>query len=448
MDELLGRKIPHSAPAEQAVIGSMLIDSRCIPEVLEKLKPDEFYLQLNRDIFETIYAMFAYNLAIDPVTVLDQMKVRGVYQDNCEEYLAELMRVTPTAANVMEYAQIVRDRALLRRLAETADEINNMVYEGAGEADAMLEAAERRIYQLRQGRNVGGLLPVSSVVQTVFDQLSEASASGRQIPGLSTGLADLDRVTLGLNKGELILIAARPGMGKTSIALNMALHVALNLHETVAIFSLEMSREQLVMRLLSRAALVPAQNLLTGQLSDPQWHDITDAAAALSATDIRIDDNPTLTVSDMNAACRRVQNLGLVVIDYLQLMQSAGSGHSWSNESRTQAVSDMSRMLKIMAKELNVPVICLSQLSRANEARQDKRPMLSDLRESGAIEQDADVVIGLYRDGYYNKESENPNLAEAIVLKNRKGQTGTVELLWLPEYTSFSLYEKRREDEY
>ena len=448
MDELLGRKIPHSAPAEQAVIGSMLIDSRCIPEVLEKLKPDEFYLQLNRDIFETIYAMFAYNLAIDPVTVLDQMKVRGVYQDNCEEYLAELMRVTPTAANVMEYAQIVRDRALLRRLAETADEINNMVYEGAGEADAMLEAAERRIYQLRQGRNVGGLMPVSSVVQTVFDQLSEASASGRQIPGLSTGLADLDRVTLGLNKGELILIAARPGMGKTSIALNMALHVALNLHETVAIFSLEMSREQLVMRLLSRAALVPAQNLLTGQLSDPQWHDITDAAAALSATDIRIDDNPTLTVSDMNAACRRVQNLGLVVIDYLQLMQSAGSGHSWSNESRTQAVSDISRMLKIMAKELNVPVICLSQLSRANEARQDKRPMLSDLRESGAIEQDADVVIGLYRDGYYNKESENPNLAEAIVLKNRKGQTGTVELLWLPEYTSFSLFEKRRDDEY
>ena len=448
MDELLGRKIPHSAPAEQAVIGSMLIDSRCIPEVLEKMKPDEFYLQLNRDIYETIYAMFAYNLAIDPVTVLDQMKVRGVYQDNCEEYLAELMRVTPTAANVMEYAQIVRDRALLRRLAETADEINNMVYEGAGEADAMLEAAERRIYQLRLGRNVGGLLPVSSVVQTVFDQLSEASASGRQIPGLSTGLADLDRVTLGLNKGELILIAARPGMGKTSIALNMALHVALNLHETVAIFSLEMSREQLVMRLLSRAALVPAQNLLTGQLSDPQWHDITDAAAALSATDIRIDDNPTLTVSDMNAACRRVQNLGLVVIDYLQLMQSAGSGHSWSNESRTQAVSDMSRMLKIMAKELNVPVICLSQLSRANEARQDKRPMLSDLRESGAIEQDADVVIGLYRDGYYNKESENPNLAEAIVLKNRKGQTGTVELLWLPEYTSFSLFEKRRDDEY
>ena len=448
MDELLGRKTPHSAPAEQAVIGSMLIDPRCIPEVLEKLKPDEFYIQLNRDIYETIYAMFSYAQAIDPVTVLGQMKVRGVYQDNCEEYLAEIMRVTPTAANVLEYAAIVRDRALLRRLAETADEINAMVYEGSGEADAMLEAAERRIYNLRQGRNVGGLIPVSSVVQNVFDRLSEASASGSTIPGLSTGLPDLDRVTLGLNKSELILVAARPGMGKTSIALNMALHAALNLRQTVAIFSLEMSREQLVTRLLSRASLVPGQNLLTGQLSTQQWSDISDAAQALSATDIRIDDNPTLTVSDMNAQCRRVPNLGLVVIDYLQLMQSAGSGHSWSNESRTQAVSDISRMLKIMAKELNVPVICLSQLSRANEARQDKRPMLSDLRESGAIEQDADVVIGLYRDGYYNKESENPNLAEAIVLKNRKGQTGTVELLWQPEFTSFALIERHREDGY
>ena len=448
MDELLGRKVPYSAPAEQAVIGSMLIDPRCVPEVLEKLKADEFYLPLNRSIYETIYAMFSYAQAIDPVTVLDQMKVRGVYQDNCEEYLAEIMRVTPTAANVLEYAAIVRDRALLRRLGETADEINKMVYEGAGEADAMLEAAERRIYALRQGRSIGGLVPVSSVVQTVFDNLSEASASGKAIPGLSTGLADLDRVTLGLNRSELILIAARPGMGKTSIALNMALHAALNEHQTVAIFSLEMSREQLVMRLLSRAALVPSQNLLTGQLTDQQWRDITTAAQALSATDIRIDDNPTLTVSDMNAQCRRVPNLGLVVVDYLQLMQSAGSGHSWSNESRTQAVSDISRMFKIMAKELAVPVVCLSQLSRANESRQDKRPMLSDLRESGAIEQDADVVIGLYRDGYYNKESENPNLAEAIILKNRKGQTGTVELLWLPEYTSFSMLEKRRDDDY
>lgn len=448
MDELLGRKTPHSAQAEQAVVGSMLIDPRCVPEVLEKLKADEFYIKLNRDIYETMYTMFSYGQTIDPVTVLDQMKVRGVYQENGESYVAELMRVTPTAANVLEYAAIVRDRALLRRLGETADEINNMVYEGAGEAETMLEAAERRIYALRQGRNVGGLVPIASVVQNVFDNLSEAASSGSKIPGISTGLPDLDRFILGLNKSELILVAARPGMGKTSIALNMALHAAMNLGKTVAVFSLEMSREQLTTRLLSRAALVPSQHLLTGQLSEQQWKSIADAAQSLSATDIRIDDNPSLTVSDMNAQCRRVQKLDLVVIDYLQLMQSAGSGHSWSNESRTQAVSDISRMLKIMAKELNVPVVCLSQLSRANESRQDKRPVLSDLRESGAIEQDADVVIGLYRDGYYNKECENPNLAEAIVLKNRKGSTGTVELSWLPEYTSFGSVERRRDDEF
>ena len=445
MDELLGRKTPYSAIAEQAVVGSMLIDARCVPEVLERLRAEEFYIQLNRDIYETIYAMFAYGQTIDPVTVLDQMKVRGVYQDNCENYLAEVMRVTPTAANVLEYAAIVRDRALLRRLAETADEINNMVYEGAGEAEAMLEAAERKIYALRQGRNVGGLIPLSSVVQNVFDAMDEAASSGKKIPGLSTGLPDLDRMILGLNKSDLVLVAARPGMGKTSIALNFALHAAMNLGQTVAVFSLEMSREQMATRLLSRASRVPLQNLLTGLLTEQQWRDVADAAQALSATDLRIDDNPTLTVSDMNAQCRRVPNLGLVVIDYLQLMQSAGSGHSWSNESRTQAVSDISRMMKIMAKELNVPVVCASQLSRANESRQNKRPMLSDLRESGAIEQDADVVIGLYREGYYNQECQDINLAEALVLKNRKGATGTVELTWVPEFTSFDSYDRPRD---
>ncbi len=437
MDELLGRKIPHSAVAEQAVIGSILIDPSCVPAVLEQLKAEEFYAKLNRDIYETVYSMFAYGQTIDPVTVLDQMKVRGVYQDNCPDYVAEVMRVTPTAANVLEYAAIVRDRALLRRLGETADEINNMVYEGSGEADAMLEAAERKVYALRQGRAIGGLVPVSSVVQRVFDNLSEAAAAGSRIPGMSTGLPDLDRMILGLNKSEFVLIAARPGMGKTSIALNIALYAAMNLNKSVAIFSLEMSREQLVSRLLSRAALVPSQNLLTGQLTEQQWRDIADAAQTLSATDIRIDDNPTLTVSDMNAQCRRLQKLDLVVIDYLQLMQSAGSGHGWSNESRTQAVSDISRMMKIMAKELNVPVLCLSQLSRANEQRQDKRPMLSDLRESGSIEQDADIVMGLYREGYYNQESENPNLTELNVLKNRHGETGRDYLAWLGEYTSF-----------
>ena len=447
MDELLGKKIPYSSQAEQAVIGSMLIDPRCIAEVIKKLRPDEFYVRANRDIFETIVAMFSYGQTVDPVTVLDQMKVRGVGDDNTPGYLAEIIRVTPTSANAMEYAAIVRDRALLRSIGTVADEINTMVYEGSGEADSVLEAAEAKMYALREGRGTSGLKEIRYVMQNVFDAMSEAASSGSRIPGLSTGLPDLDNMILGLNKSELILIAARPGMGKTSIALNMALNVAMTQHKKVAMFSLEMSREQLVSRLLSRASLVPSQNLLIGQLTEQQWRDVAAAANTLSESPILIDDNPTLTVSDMNAQCRMVKDLDLVVIDYLQLMQSAGSGHSWSNESRTQAVSDISRMLKIMAKQLNVPVICLSQLSRANEARQDKRPMLSDLRESGAIEQDADVVIGLYRDGYYNRECENPNLAEAIVLKNRKGQTGTVNLTWVPEYTTFYSVEKYRDDE-
>lgn len=449
MEELLGRRVPWSAEAEQAVLGSCLIDPSCLPDVMTAVRGADFYLPQNREIFETIFSMFTFAKPIDPVTVLDEMKVRGVYHDeSSQQYIRELMRLTPTAANVLKYAAIVRDQALLRNVITVCEETVEAASSGAGEAGDVLDLCEKKIYALRQDRVVGGLMPVSQVVNSVYSNLSELAASGQPIPGIPTGFRDVDRRIMGMNKGDFILVAARPGMGKTSIALNIALNVGMTLKKTVAIFSLEMSREQLTSRLLSRAALIPSQNLLTGQLSEQQWRDIADAAQTLSASDIRIDDNPTLTVSEMNAQCRRVPDLGLVVIDYLQLMQSAGSGHSWSNESRTQAVSDISRMLKIMAKELNVPVVCLSQLSRANESRQDKRPMLSDLRESGAIEQDADVVIGLYRDGYYNKECENPNLAEAIVLKNRKGSTGTVELSWLPEYTSFGSVEKRREDEY
>ena len=446
MDELLGKKIPYSSQAEQAVIGSMLIDPRCIAEIVKKLRADEFYVRANRDVYETILAMFSFGQTVDPVTVIDQMKVRGVYDENVPAYLAEIMRITPTSANVMEYATIIKDRALLRSVSTVADEINAMVYEGSGAAEDVLEAAEAKLHAVRENRGSGGLREIRHVMQNVFDAMSEAAASGSRIPGLSTGLPDLDDLILGLNKSELVIIAARPGMGKTSIALNIALNVAMTQHKKVAIFSLEMSREQLVTRLLSRAALVPSQNLFTGRLTDQQWRDVAAAANTLSACDILIDDNSTLTVADMNAQCRTIRGLDLVVIDYLQLMSSAG-GRGFSNESRTQAVSDISRMMKVMAKQLGVPVICLSQLNRAAEARQDKRPLLSDLRESGSIEQDADVVIGLYREGYNNRECENPNLAEAIVLKNRKGQTGTVNLTWVPEYTSFYSVEKYRGDE-
>ncbi len=449
MDDLFSRQMPHSAEAEQAVLGSMLIDSRCVPEVVGILKPEDFYSKANADIFQTIYSMFNYSMVIDPVTVLEQMRVNGVYnKDSSSDYVLELMNITPTAANAKEYSEIVRGKALLRSIAEAGDEISNMALEGAGEAMDILEAAEKKVYALRKGSSSGGLEPISKVLVTVYDNLAAAAAQGSSIPGLSTGLIDLDNFIMGLNRSDLLLIASRPGMGKTSMALNIALHVAQSSKKTVGVFSLEMSREQLCLRLLSGLSHVNSKKLQTGRLSNNDWEMLTKAAAILGSVDLRIDDNPSVTVADINAQCRRVQNLGLVVIDYLQLMQSAGGSGSgsYTNENRTQVVSDMSRMLKIMARELDVPVICLSQLSRANESRTNKRPMLSDLRESGAIEQDADIVMGLYRDDYYNKETDRPNVAECIVLKNRRGETGTIELRWEPEYTSFSSL-SIREDE-
>lgn len=447
MDELLGRRVPYSATAEQSVLGSMLIDPQCIPDVIGRVKADDFYVQANREIFETMFAMFSYGQTIDPVTVLDQMKARGVHKDNSQQYLLELMEITPTAANVLEYAAIVRDRALLRALAQVGDEITKMVYEGTGRASSMLEVAERKIYALSRDQNVGGLTPVASVVQRVIETMSEAAENGSGMPGLSTGLPDLDNTILGLGGGDFVIVAARPGVGKTSMALNVARHVGKTSGKTVAMFSLEMSREQLVTRLLSAEGMVDGKKLQTGRLTDEEWRRVTSAASILSATDIRIDDNPSLTVAEMNAQCRRLKNLGLVVIDYLQLMQSAGSGRSWANESRTTAVSDISRAMKVMAKELNVPVLCLSQLSRESTKRPNKRPMLSELRESGAIEQDADVVVALHRESLYNNEVENPNEVELIVLKNRRGELKTLFLLWQPEYTSFVTLDKRREDE-
>ena len=448
MDDILSRQMPHSTEAEQAVLGSMLIDSRCVSDVVGAIKGDDFYSKVNKDIFETIYSMFNYSMVIDPVTVIEQMKVAGVYNEQTSsDYILELMNITPTAANVMEYVRLVKDKSLLRSIAEAGGDIYSLAQEGAGEAMDILEAAEKKVYALRQGRTNGGLEPVGKVLVNVYEQLSLAAKSSDSIPGLTTGLADLDRFILGLNKSDLILIASRPGMGKTSIALNIALHAAKTSGKTVAIFNLEMSREQLALRLLSGESFIDNKKLQTGRLTPEDWRKVAAAAASISSVNMLIDDNPSLSVADMNAQCRRIKDLGLVVIDYLQLMTSAGSGTSYANENRQQVVSDISRMLKIMAKELNVPVICLSQLSRANESRQNKRPMLSDLRESGAIEQDADIVLALYRDDYYNKETENPNVAECIVLKNRRGETGTVELQWIPEYTTYASIERRHSDD-
>ena len=387
-EQLLTMQMPHSTQAEQAVLGSMLIDADCIKDVMDKLQASDFYLRTNREIFETIYQMFVYSKPIDGVTVAGELEKAGLYTDTTRSYLVQLMEVTPTSANVMEYVRIVQDKALMRQVASAAAGITAMVQEGTGAAGDMLESAEQQIYAIRRGRSGQGMVTVGMVLGDVMSHLAELTASGGQtLPGLSTGLSAVDSKINGLNKSDLLLLAARPGMGKTSMALNIALSAARESGKTVAIFSLEMSKEQLVTRLIASEGLVENTRLITGNLRESDWQRIADAASSLS------------------------------------------------------------RMLKIMAKELQVPVLCLSQLSRANEKREDKRPMLSDLRESGAIEQDADIVMFLYRDDYYNADTEKHNVAECIVAKNRHGETGKVELRWMPEYTAFGTLETRYDED-
>ncbi len=435
-EELLSRQVPQSLEAEQAVLGSILIDSRCITEVVGLIRPEDFYLEQNREIFEAIYTMFNFSQTIDPVTVLDKLKELGYYHDNSRQYILDLMEITPTAANVVRYANIVREKAMLRGLGQAASDITEMVHEEVGTASEMLESAEKKIYALRKGEHGDSLEHVGTVLHRVFDTLTELSQSDSPIPGLSTGLRDLDTKINGLNKSDLLLVAARPAMGKSTFSLNIGLNVAKKYNKTVAIFNLEMSREQLVMRLMACESFVELGKLVTGKLNEDEWGKLCMASAALSQTDLRVDDNPSVTVAEMNAKLRRLDNLGLVIIDYLQLMN--GSGYGKSSENRVQVVGDISRSLKIMAKELNVPVICLSQLSRAVESRTDKRPIMSDLRESGAIEQDADIIMFLYRDEYYNPNSEDKGVAECIVAKNRHGETGTVKLQWIPQFQTFA----------
>ena len=435
-EELLSRQAPQSLEAEQSVLGSILIDSQCITEVIGIVRPEDFYNQQNREIYEAIYTMFNFSQTIDPVTVLDKMREMGVYHDNSRDYILQLMQITPTAANVSRYANIVKEKAMLRGLANAASDISEMVYTQVGTPAEILESSEKKIYALRKGESGDSLEHIGTVLHKVFDRLTELSQSDSMIPGMSTGLTDLDTKINGLNNSDLVLVAARPAMGKSAFALNLAMNVAKKYKKTVAVFNLEMSREQLALRLLASEGFLDMQKLATGKLSEEEWGKLCMASSALSQTDIRIDDNPMVTVADINAKCRRLDNLGLVVIDYLQLM--SGSGYGKNSDNRVALIGEISRSLKIMAKELNVPVICLSQLSRAVEGRTDKRPILSDLRESGAIEQDADCVMFLYRDEYYNENSEDKGLAECIVGKNRHGETGTVKLQWFGQFQTFT----------
>lgn len=434
MDELLSRQTPHSVEAEQAVIGAALFDPSCVASVVELLRPDDFYTETNRAIFDTISSMFTAGQKIDPVTILDEMKVLG-YKDKADrDYFIQLMDVTPTSANVGEYARIVREKKMLRDLQQICNEIFDMTRNEQESAGTIAELAEQKIYAVRQGREISGLRHIKSVIKDVYDQLDELAANPGKLPGLPTGFSDLDNALGGLNKSDLILIAARPAMGKTSFALNMALSAAKQSGKDVAVFQLEMSDTQLTTRMISSEALVDSRKLRMGTLDEGDWEKIAHVSATLSRTNIYIEDSSAITVSEIKAKCRRLgSRLGLVVIDYLQLMQ--GSRHS---ENRVQQISEISRSLKVMARELNVPVLCLSQLSRGPEQRPNKRPMLSDLRESGAIEQDADVIMFLYRDEYYNPNTEDKGYAECIVSKNRHGETGTVKLQWMPQYQQFA----------
>ena len=443
MDELFSRQSPYSVEAEQAVLGSMLISSACVPGVIEQLKPEDFYVETNRLIFDTISQMFTEGRPIDPVTVLDEMKAAGYKNHANREYFLQLIETTPSATNVEEYTAIVRGKSMLRELQQASSEIIDMTRQEEEDPQTIADLAEQKIYAVRQGREVKGFASINEAIREVYDQLDELAANPGKLPGIPTGFSMLDQYIGGLNKSDLILMAARPGMGKTAIALNMALHAARKSGKTVVIFQLEMSKSQLATRLLSSEALVDSKKLRMGNLNDDDWQRMAGATDLLQKLPILIDENSGITVPEMKAKCRRLgKDLGLIVIDYLQLMHSPK--HS---DNRVQEVAEISRSLKIMAKELQVPVLCCSQLSRGPEGRSDKRPMLSDLRESGSIEQDADIVLFIYRDDYYNNESEKKNAAELIVAKNRHGETGTVELQWMGQFTSFATQETRHNEQ-
>jgi len=439
-----GRIPPQNIEAEQSVLGAILLDKEVLSSVTEIISSQDFYREDHREIFEAIMDLYEKGEPIDLITVAEQLKVRGSLEAvGGLEYLTNLASLVPTTANAKHYAKIVEEKSILRRLIKASNEIINMGYEAAEEVSYVLDKAEKSIFDVLQKRNTQGFALIKDVLIDTFNRLEELYNNKGYITGIPTGFVDLDYKTAGLQNSDLILIAARPAMGKTSFVLNIAQYAAIHEKVPVAIFSLEMSKEQLVNRMLCCEAMVDSQKMRTGKLEDSDWQKVARALGPLSEAPIYIDDTPGLSVAEIRAKCRRLKlekNLGLVVIDYLQLMQGRGK-----SESRQQEISEISRSLKILAKEINVPVLTLSQLSRAPELRSDHRPILSDLRESGAIEQDADIVMFLYRDDYYNPDTEKKNIAEVIIAKHRNGSTGTVELAWLGQYTKFANLEKYRQ---
>ena len=440
----VGKVPPHAIAAEQAVIGSMLTDKDAVISAVEKLKPEDFYREDNKAIYEAILSLYSKAEPIDIITVKDELIGNGKFETvGGLEYLAMLPDKVPLTTNIDQYIKIVEEKSILRNLIKASTDIINLGYGQTEETDAIIDIAEKKIFDIMQRKNQKGYSQIKDILIETFAEIEKLYNQKGYVTGVPTGFVDLDQITAGLHKSDLVLVAARPAMGKSAFALNIATYAAIKANTPTVIFSLEMSKEQLVNRILCCEAMVDSNKVRTGKIEEADWIKLATALGPLSEAPIYIDDTPGISIMEIRAKCRKLKlekNIGLIVIDYLQLIQGTGK----KGASREQEISEISRSLKILAKELDVPVIALSQLSRAAEQRQDHRPMLSDLRESGAIEQDADIVMFLYRDDYYNQDTEKKNIAEVILAKHRAGSTGTVELLWLGNYTKFVNIEKYR----
>ena len=438
------KNLPCALEAEQSVLGSILIDPNCFADLTEIIHADDFYLDEHGEIFYAMQDLFAKSREIDLVTLIDTLVSRGVYnEEESKKYIKVIAQTVPSAANVLDYAKIVREKSLLRSLIGAADEIRETAFSAQGDVKDIIDSAEAKVFSIAQGSESKGFVHIREAISRTYERLDLLARDKNAASGTPTGFSALDRTIVGLGEGDLVLIGARPGMGKTSFAMNVATNIAKSTQKNVCVFSLEMSAEQLASRMLSSEALVDSYAIRSGNLSTDQYKKLADAAADLSESNILIDDTTGITVTRMKAKLRRVKNLGLVVVDYLQLMQGERN-----SDNRVLEVGDISRGLKILAKELKIPVICCAQLSRGPESRTDKRPMLSDLRDSGAIEQDADIVMFLYRDEYYKAPGEGEqSVAECIVAKNRHGSTGTVKLGWIGQFTKFITQDLDHEEE-
>lgn len=443
--ETMSRMPPHNMEAEQSVLGCMLLDKESVATATDFLDSDDFYADAHKEIFDSMVEIYDRGEPVDLVTVTEQLRQRGTLEAvGGVVYLSDLSMTVPSTANIKYYVDIVEEKAILRRLIAACNDIIKQSYEAREEIDLIIDHAEKSIFEITQRNTVSDFEPIKTVLLDTYAKIEEMSKNKGKIIGVPTGFHDFDQKTSGLQPSDFVLIAARPSMGKTSFVLNVAQYAAIRANVPVAIFSLEMSKEQLVQRMLSAEANVELQKIRTGDLSEEEWIKLVEAAGPLSQAPIYIDDTPGISVMEMRSKARRLKlekGLGMIVIDYLQLMSGRGRA-----ENRQQEISEISRSLKALARELSVPVVTLSQLSRAPEARTDHRPMLSDLRESGAIEQDADLVAFLYRDEYYNPDTEKKNIAEVIIAKQRNGPTGTVELVWLGQYTKFANYAKTHQE--